>query len=185
MPGPPVVVSGASRIAPHAAAATPAPTAKTLLDSLKSTRIIRLTDHEMRVAVIMLRLSGRRDIVLSWIRLLQLQKWRWKRGLAHLVTTEVLEMWCERFAHDPIVVRCLAEPHACVRGAVHIFLLQSVPAECVQDCVRAGCSSLQASFWGSTWRFCPRCRHAPWLMITGPAWSAMCTRRKVEPSVSK
>ena len=87
-------------------------------------------------------------------------------------------MWCDRFAHDPIVVRCLAEPHACVRGAVHIFLLQSVPAECVQDCVRAGCSSLQASFWGSTWRFCPRCRHAPWLRITGPAWSAMCTRPK-------
>ena len=121
MPGPPVEVIGAPRIVPHAAAATPAPTAQTLLDSLKTTRIIRLTDHEMRVAVIMLRLSGRRDIVLHWIRLLQLQKWKWKRGLAHLVTTEVLEMWCERFAHDSIVVRCLAEPHACVLGAVHIF----------------------------------------------------------------
>ena len=138
MPGPPVEVISAPRIVPHAAAATPAPTAQTLLDSLKTTRIIRLTDHEMRVAVIMLRLSGRRDIVLHWIRLLQLQKWRWKRGLAHLVTTEVLEMWCERFAHDSIVVRCLAEPHACVRGAVHIFLVQSVLAERVQDCVRAG-----------------------------------------------
>ncbi len=74
MPGPPVEVIGAPRIVPHAAAATPAPTAQTLLDSLKTTRSIRFTDQEMRVAVIMLRLSGRRDIVLQWIRLLQLQK---------------------------------------------------------------------------------------------------------------
>ena len=138
MPGPLVAASGASQIEPDASARTHSPTLNSLLDSLLSTRIIRLTDHEMRVAVIVLRLRRRRDIVLHWVRLLQLQKWRWRRGLAHLVTTEVLQMWCERFANDSIVVRCLAEPHACVRGAVHIFLVQSVLAERVQDCVRAG-----------------------------------------------
>ena len=109
-----------------------------LLDSSESTRIIRLTDHDMRMAVVMMHLCGRRDIVLHWVRLLHLQQWRWRPGLAHLVTAEVLQMWCERFAKDPIVLKRLANPHACVRGAVHIFLVQSVLAERVQDFVRAG-----------------------------------------------
>jgi len=138
MPGPLVAASGAPQIESDAPARTQSPTPKALLDSLLGTRIIRLTDHEMRMAVIMLRLCRRRDIVLHWVKLLQLQKWRWRPGLAHLVTTEVLQMWCERFANDSIVVRCLADRHACVRGAVHIFLVQSVLAERVQDFVRAG-----------------------------------------------
>jgi len=47
-------------------------------------------------------------------------------------------MWCQRFAEDSIVRRCLADRQSCVRGSVRIFLVQSVLAERVQDFVRAG-----------------------------------------------
>ena len=136
MPCQPVPVSGnpINDLGRHVRAQSPSN--DDWLDCLLATRIVRLTDHEMRMAVIMLQLSGRCDIVLHWTKLLQLQKWRWRPGLAHLVTKEVLQMWRQRFAEDAIVRRCLADRQSLVRGSVHIFLVQSVLAERVQDFVR-------------------------------------------------
>jgi len=138
MSGLPVLASGNPAIDLDRYARAQSPSNQGWLDLLLGTRIIRLTDHEMRMAVIMLHLSDRLDIVLHWVKLVQRQKWRWKPGLAQLVTKEVLQMWCQRFADDSIVRRCLADSQSCLRGSVHSFLVQSVLAERVQDFVRAG-----------------------------------------------
>lgn len=138
MPRRPVAETAASDLVEGAAAAPRSSEVSALLDVMGCRRLIRLTDHEIRVAVVMMRLSGRSDLVLHWVRLQQLKKWRWRPGLAHIVTAEVLQQWCDRFDTDSVVVRCLANPGACVRGTVHIFLVQSVLAERVQDLTRAG-----------------------------------------------
>jgi len=105
---------------------------------LRSTRIIRLSLEEKRLSVVMLKLCGRSDIVLRWIKLQQLQKWRWKSGLADEVTVPVLEQWCQDLSEDATVANLLANPRSNARGTVHIFLVQSVLAERVRDCLQGG-----------------------------------------------
>ena len=134
----PVANAVAAGVADVGASPTALSAVCAVLESMSCGRIIRLTDHEMKVAVVMRLLCGRSDIVLHWVKLQQLQKWRWRPGVAHIVTEDVLQQWCERFGTDSVVVRCLSNPAACVRGAVHIFLVQSVLAERVQELTRAG-----------------------------------------------
>lgn len=112
--------------------------ALTILSLLKPIRVIQLTEYEMRVAVIMLKLSGEEEVVLHWIRLRQLQKWRWRRGLARHVSPDMLRSWCERYASDALVQHSLRNPHCCVRGEVHLFLVQSLLAESVKQHIQAG-----------------------------------------------
>ena len=105
---------------------------------LGCSRIITVTDSQRRLAVLIMRLSGRPDIALHWIRLQQCKQHRWRPGLALNITAEHLVQWRAKFEGDDILQQCLANPASELRAEAHMFLVESVVAERVHTMAAGG-----------------------------------------------
>lgn len=106
--------------------------------SLGLQRIIRLTELEIKRAVVMRMLCRDDSLVLRWVRYQQLVKYRWRPGAAVDVTRAKLDEWCRQFAGDPLVARAVQDENSDLRAEIHMFMVESVVADFVRDLTRRG-----------------------------------------------
>ena len=101
------------------------------LQGLGASRIIELADRDRCCSVVVYLLSGDCDLALHWARLQQVQKCRWKLGLAWSLDEHTLRRWVRQFGEHPEVLRAMADPSHIWRVRLHRFLVESVVAESV------------------------------------------------------
>ena len=98
-----------------------------------TTRVIRVSPLNRRIAVLIKLVSGRSDLALAWVQLQQLRQWKWREGVALLFTAADLDGWCQELSTDLIVLRCRTDPSAALCGTVREFLVESLLAEKVRN----------------------------------------------------
>lgn len=101
-------------------------------------RLITLTALEMRMAVVLLRISNSGRLAQQWAEMVLTRKHRWKPGLALEVTAATLRDWSSHYAADPLVLRCLSDPACDTRSVLHIFTVESLLAAHVTELTLRG-----------------------------------------------
>ena len=112
---------------------SPSPDVLDLIAASGYQRLITLSVDVRRFAVLMFLLSGRCDLSLHWIRLKQQQLFRWRPGLAQIITKEILLEWTSDLKHDAELVRWVSDPACFARTQAHVFLTESLLAEHVRQ----------------------------------------------------
>jgi len=108
------------------------------MDALGLRRFIELTEAEEKQAVVMRRLCNDDSIVLRWVRHQQLTKFRWRAGVARLITPVVLDNWCARYAADPLVLDAVRDAGGDLRATIHLYMAESVVADWVANLTGRG-----------------------------------------------
>lgn len=103
-----------------------------------SVRFIGVSELDQRTAVLIKVFSGRSDLALHWIRLQQLSQWKWRPGLAALITEDSLAKWVDQLSSDTLVQRCRRSSAAELSGTVREFLVESLLAEKVREFAAMG-----------------------------------------------
>ena len=96
-------------------------------------RFITLSLNDRRFAVLIHRLSGRSDLSLHWVRLKQQQRFRWKPGLAQIITREMLQAWGAELQQDEQLRHNLSVADCTARADAHVFLVESFLAEHIRQ----------------------------------------------------
>lgn len=101
-------------------------------------RIISLNLNEKKFAVVMRQISGDDRLVLQWVHMQHVAKYRWKPGFARIVTSVDLDRWTTALLHTPEVSEALTTLDDPLRAQVHLHVVESVVADFVVSLTMQG-----------------------------------------------